>query len=261
MIRAARVAVLLIAAALGASASASAAPSRRWHPPAGLTWYWQLQGAIDNRHAVAAYDVDGFDTGAAEVARLHRLGRHVICYIDVGTWENWRPDARNFPASVRGRPNGWPGERWLDIRSSIVRRLMSRRIHRQCRGKGFDGLEPDNIDEYQTNSGFPITAADQLSYNEWVARQAHSLGLAVLQKNDPDQAATLERYFDGALAEQCNQYLECSAFRPYLNAGKPVLDAEYSLSRRAFCRRDARLGILAARYNLALDGHRFAPCW
>jgi hypothetical protein len=241
-------------------AAAAAAPSH-WRPPSRLSWYWQLQGRIDNGHQVAAYDVDGFDTSGAEVIRLHGLGRRVVCYIDVGTWENWRPDAGRFPASVRGRPNGWPGERWLDIRQPIVRRLMARRFRRQCLGKGFDAVEPDNIDEYQANSGFPIRPRDQLGYNEWVARQAHALGLAVLQKNDPDQAAALEPHFDGLLAEQCNQYHECSAFRPYLKAGKPVLDAEYSLPRESFCSRDRGLGIMAARYNLALDGRVFAPCW
>jgi hypothetical protein len=256
-------ALLLAAGAMALAVlavQATAAPSH-WHPPAHLTWYWQLQGRIDSGHAVAAYDVDGFDTSAAEVARLHRLGRHVICYIDVGTWENWRPDARRFPASVRGRPNGWPGERWLDIRQPIVRRLMARRFRRECRAKGFDALEPDNIDEYQARSGFPITAHEQLGYNEWVARQAHSLGLAVLQKNDPDQSVALEPYFDGVLAEQCSQYQECSLFRPYLAAGKPVLDAEYRLARSSFCRPDAELGIMAARYDLALDGRVYRPCW
>lgn len=247
--------------ALGVGGVASAGGPQHWRPPAHLTWYWQLQGQINDAHAVGAYDVDGFDTSAAEVAHLHDLGRRVICYIDVGTWENWRPDAGQFPASVRGRPNGWPGERWLDIRQPVVRRLMARRFQQQCRAKGFDALEPDNIDEYQARSGFPITAADQLAYNEWVAGQAHALGLAVLQKNDPDQAARLEPYFDGVLAEQCTQYSECSSFGPYLKAGKPVLDAEYNLPATSFCARDRAIGIMAARYNLALDGRRFQPCW
>jgi hypothetical protein len=243
------------------TASASSLTGGHWRPAARMTWYWQLQGRINNSHLVAAYDVDGFDTSASEVTRLHGLGRHVICYIDVGTWENWRPDAKRFPPSVRGRPNGWPGERWLDIRRPVVRRLMARRFRSQCQRKGFDALEPDNIDEYQVRSGFPINAAQQLGYNEWVARQAHSLGLAVLQKNDPNQARRLEAHFDGALAEQCNQYHECSLFRPYLSAGKPVLDAEYNLPRHRFCSRDRRIGVTSARYNLSLDGRVYRPCW
>lgn len=255
--------LLVVVASLGPPVPAvgrAAGSPRHWRPPARLTWYWQLQGPINDSHRVGAYDVDGFDTSGAEVTRLHRLGRRVVCYIDVGTWENWRPDAGQFPTSVRGRPNGWPGERWLDIRQPIVRRLMARRFQQRCRDKGFDAVEPDNIDEYQTTSGFPITAADQLAYNEWVARQAHALGLAVLQKNDPDQAAALEPYFDGVLAEQCNQYSECASFRPYLRTGKPVLDAEYNLARSTFCVHDRALGIMAARYNLALDGRVFRPC-
>lgn len=31
--------------------------------------------------------------------------------------------------------------------------------------KGCDGVEPDNVDGYQNNSGFPLTAQDQLAYN------------------------------------------------------------------------------------------------
>lgn len=209
----------------------------------------------------AAYDVDGFDTSSSEVARLHSTGKHVICYIDVGTWENWRPDASDFPRSVLGKPNGWPGERWLDIRQPVVRRLMARRFRRECQAKHFDAIEPDNIDGYQNHTGFPLTANEQLRYDEWVANQAHALGLAVLQKNDPSQARQMESYFDGVLDEQCNQYHECSAFKPYLAAGKPVLNAEYRLRTSQFCARDRALGIMGARYNLALNGRRYKPCW
>ncbi len=248
------------ALALAAIAVAAQPAVTHWQPPARLTWYWQLQGKIQT-HPVQAYDVDGFDTSAAEVARLHSAGAHVICYIDVGTWENFRPDAKDFPKSVLGRPNGWPGERWLDIRQPIVRQLMARRFRQQCQAKHFDAIEPDNIDGYQNNTGFPITAAQQLSYDEWVATQAHALGLAVFQKNDTSQAREMEPYFDGVLDEQCNQYHECGAFKPYLTAGKPVLNAEYKLSTSQFCAHDRALGIMGARYNLALNGKRYQPCW
>jgi hypothetical protein len=247
--------------ALGGSAAASAPPAH-WRPPARPTWYWQLQGTISNSQPATVYDVDGFDTGGAEVARLHALGKHVICYIDAGTWEKWRPDAGKFPRSVLGKPNGWPGERWLDVRRlSVLEPIMAARFQ-ICARKKFDALEPDNIDAFENDTGFHITAADQLRYDEWIASEAHSLDLAVFEKNDPEQARRLEPYFDGVLDEQCNQYQECSSFEPYLRAGKPVLNAEYrSALYPGFCAADKRAGIMVALYNLALNGRTFKPCW
>ncbi len=137
---------------------------------------------------------------------------------------------------------------------------MAARI-RMCRRKGFDALEPDNIDGYTNSTGFPLTAREQLTYDKWVAREAHSLGLAVFQKNDPAQARQLEPYFDGALDEQCNQYSECASFRPYLSAGKPVLNAEYDLPTSRFCGADNREGIMGALYSIDLNGSKFEPCW
>ena len=240
--------------------AARAAHASWWHPPARLTWYWQLQGTVNNAEPVAAYDIDGFENGAAEVAALHARGIHVICYIDVGTAERFRPDYKLFPASVLGRSNGWPGERWLDIRNlGVLEPILAARF-RMCSEKGFDTVEPDNIEAFSNRSGFPITAAQQLSFNEWVAQEVHSLGMAVLQKNDSEQAATLAPYFDGALTEQCNQYRECASFAPYRAAGQPILNAEYHLATGRFCAADAAAGIMGARFNLALNGKLFSPC-
>ncbi|MFE6994137.1 endo alpha-1,4 polygalactosaminidase, partial [Streptomyces pharetrae] len=89
-----------------------------------------------------------FENTAADVARLHRDGRRVICYVNVGAWEDFRPDRDAFPRSVLGRPNGWHGERWLDIRRvSVLRPLMERRFD-MCRDKGFDAVEPDLMEGY-----------------------------------------------------------------------------------------------------------------
>jgi hypothetical protein len=228
-----------------------------------LTWYWQLQGTVNNNEPVEAYDIDGYENTAAEVATLHGQGKHVICYIDVGTWEDWRSDASEFPQEVIGKSNGWPGEDYLDIAdTSVLEPIMTKRFE-MCKEKGFDAVEPDNMDTYEEGSktGFTITAAEQLTYDEWVATKIHSLGMAVLQKNDGEQTAQLEPYFDGALSEQCNQYDECSNFDAYLKAGKPVLNAEYELSTSAFCAADNAAGIMGARYDLELDGKTFEPCW
>ena len=251
----------LVSVALLAGAGQARAKGGWWTPPQRLTWYWQLQGTVNSGEPVAAYDIDGFETSAAEVATLHSQGKHVICYIDVGTAEDFRPDYSEFPKSVLGRSNGWPGERWLDIRQlSVLEPIMTARF-RMCREKGFDAVEPDNIEGYANKSGFPLSAQEQLTYNEWVAGEVHSLGMAVLQKNDGEQAPELQPYFDGALTEQCNQYRECADFQPYLAAGKPVLNAEYRLSPKRFCAADEALGIMGARYNLALNGKRFEPCF
>ncbi len=257
-------ALLLAACLAGVLGAGSVAPAGAtggwWVPPRALSWFWQLQGTVENDKAVAAYDIDGFENGSGEVAALHAQGKHVICYIDAGTAESFRPDYRSFPKSLLGRSNGWPGEKWLDIRRlGVLEPIMAARFQ-MCRERGFDAVEPDNIEAFSNSSGFPITAQQQLTYNEWISTEVHSLGMAVLQKNDGEQAAQLQPYFDGALTEQCNQYDECADFQAYLAAGKPVLNAEYRLARTRFCAADQALGVVGVRYALSLNGKRYEPC-
>ena len=191
-----------------------------WHPALNTSWQWQLQGQIDQSFNVAMYDVDMFDTPASVVTSLHNAGRIVICYIDAGTWENWRPDASKFPNSVKGKNNGWPGEKWLDIRQlSILSPIMQARMD-LCKAKGFDGVEFDNVDGYTNNTGFPLTYNDQLTYDTWLANEAHTRNLSVALKNNLGQVHDLLPYFDWALDEQCFQYTECGKLLPFIEANK-----------------------------------------
>ena len=97
-----------------AAATAAAPANARWRPAVGVSWQWQLSGHLDLSVQVPVYDVDGFETRARTVSRLHSLGRHVVCYINAGAWEDWRPDADRFPSEVLGEQlDGWSGERWL----------------------------------------------------------------------------------------------------------------------------------------------------
>ena len=209
-----------------------------WHPPLRVSWQWQLQDppTVAQLLDVKMYDVDAFDTPRSLVRAMHRRGMRAVCYISAGTWEKWRPDAKRFPASVKGlKDGGWPGERWLDIRRVHVLGPIMRARIRLCARKGFDGIEFDNVDAYTNPTGFDLRPADQLRYDTFLANQAHRWGLSAFLKNDLDQIPTLLPYFDAALNEQCFQYDECGKLRRFVEAGKPVFGVEYSLPIASFC--------------------------
>lgn len=230
-----------------------------WRHRAGLTWQWQLTGPLDLTVDADVYELDGFTTPAAAVATLRTGGRRVICYISVGAFEDFRPDARRFPRTVIGRENGWPGERWLDIRRWTALEPLLRERFAMCRAKGFDAVEADNVDGYANESGFPLRAADQLAFNRKVAALAHSLGLAIGLKNDLGQVAELEPSFDFAVNEECFRYAECGRLAPFVRAGKPVFHVEYDVDPARFCAQTRRLGLVSMRKHPDLDVWR-APC-
>ena len=72
-----------------------------------------------------------------------------------------------------------------------------------CKEKGFDAVGPDNMEAYKNDSGFPLTAEDQLKFNRFLANEAHARGLSIGFHNDADQAEELAPWFDWALAEYC----------------------------------------------------------
>lgn len=202
-------------------------------PGMDSTWQWQLtvqdgQSAINTSYDVNIYDIDLFDNSADLFASLHAQGRKVICYFSGGSYEDWRPDASAFPAAGLGNAlDGWPGEKWLDVRSTGVRDVLAARLD-LAKQKGCDGVEPDNVDGYANNTGFPLTAQDQLDFNGWLATEAHARGLAIGLKNDLDQVPELVGSFDFAVNEQCHAYDECLMLAPFTGAGKPILNVEYA---------------------------------
>jgi hypothetical protein len=247
--------------ALGFAAPQVAGAASYWTAPLYSTWQWQLSVPVDQTVDASVYDIDLFENEASVVASLHAQGRHVICYMDAGTWEGWRPDASKFPASVLGDADpGWTEEKWLDIRQlSIIEPLMEARF-KLCKEKGFDGIEADNVDGWQNNTGFPITAAEQLTYNEWLANTAHALGLSIALKSDTQQIPELEPYFDYSVDEECIEYSECSLLEPFVKAGKPVFEVEYAKTPSQFCAETNALGLMAMQKGKELEAWN-APCW
>jgi len=291
---------VLVIAALAPMTTAAAAPPAPvacntsqgacWHPALNARWQYQLQGVaayastggINTTISAVPYtggpavspsvfDFDLFvDTSisgnnttlnTAGVNAVHALGRKAICYVSAGTWEDWRADAGQFPASVKGAKNGWPGERWLDIRqTSILLPIMDARVQK-CRQAGFDGVEFDNVDGYSNRSGFPLTAADQLTYNASLANMAHSYGLTAALKNDVEQVPDLVAYFDYAINEQCQQYNECGNYDTYFTAaGKTVFQVEYKLSLVKFCGQANAANRNAIKKDFDLFDTPYTPC-
>jgi hypothetical protein len=97
-----------------------------------------------------------------------------------------------------------------------------------CKAKGFDAVEPDNIEIYDNDTGFPITYADQLAYARWLADEAHGRGLAIGLKNAADMVADSLPVFDFAITEDCYNQGWCDQVLPFIAAGKPVFAAEYT---------------------------------
>lgn len=233
--------------------------STRWRPSVGLSWQWQLDGQVRTDVNSDVFDIDGFDTPKATVDELHRQGKRAICYLDLGAVETGRPDSSDFPRAVVGRPvDGWPGERYLDIRRiDVLGPIIAKRLS-MCRSKGFDGVEADLLDAYANESGFPIRVDDELRFIRWFVGQAHARGLAAGLKNDPDLVVDLANEVDFAVVEDCFSERTCSQFAPLVALGKPVFDAEYHAGPGEFCHSTQALGISAIAKPLSLDARRVA---
>ncbi len=235
----------------------------RWQPAPNTTWQIQFAAPpIDQSVDAEMYDIDLFDSAESEIAALHAQGRRVVCYLNAGSWEEWRPDADQFPAAVIGREySGWPGEKWLDLRRlDRLGSIMQARLD-LCRAKGFDGVDPDNLNAYLNDTGFPLTAEDQAAYNLWLAGEAHARGLAIGLKNDVEQLAEMLPHFDWIVTEDCFAQGWCDQATPFIDAGKPVFAIEYTdagITLDQFCPRAKAMKISAILKNRNLDAYREA---
>jgi hypothetical protein len=197
-----------------------------------------------------------FDTAAVDA--IHASGRHVIGYITVGDIERFRPDYQQFVDFDRacggcmiGNPfsRTFPDEFWANLNNRQGQRDFMLQMIRARMDKvaaaGFDGIETDIMDTYAQGkkyTGWDVSSRTQLNYNIALANMAHADGLSVALKNDGGQISDLLPYFDYAINEQCFQYSECDgggypapAWRAFVEAGKPVFQAEYRIDTSEFC--------------------------
>ena len=228
-------------------------------PSPVLSWQIQYTGEMDYSPDVDVFNLDLVDTPATVITDLHERGIFVMCYFSAGSYEDWRPDASLFPPETLGKNlEGWPGEKWLDIRRiDLLTPLMEARLDLAV-NKGCDGVDPDNVNGFINKTGFPISSSDQLAFNIFLSQAAHARGLQIGLKNDMEQVVELLPYFDWILNEECFSYQECELLLPFVQAGKPVFVIEYDLPAEDFCPQANELGFHALLKNIELDAYRIA---
>ncbi|XXQ36325.1 Glycoside-hydrolase family GH114 TIM-barrel domain-containing protein [Plasmodiophora brassicae] len=222
-----------------------------WTPPQiGMGWQWVLSfNKIPNVATpnVPVWDIDPEQlTSASDIATLMSAlkahNRYVICYVNVGSLDTGANDAGSFPKSIIGNAYpDWPGEYFLDIRSSVTRSLIKARFQRMA-SYGCDGIEPDNLDTYTEKTFAPakpdLTLTDALDYMTWISTTVHDLGMAIGLKNGGDlvEAHNLASVFDFAIVESCAEFSgDCAEYAPFIQAGKPVFAAEYTTAGSGGC--------------------------
>ncbi|KAE8441934.1 hypothetical protein EG329_004142 [Mollisiaceae sp. DMI_Dod_QoI] len=224
----------------GSSGTASSEPSpplnnntnattgKFWRPAAGTPWQIVLEYALNDTSVnVPVYDIDLFTNPVSTIANLHAMNRSVICYFSAGSYEDFRPDSSNFTKDDYAKPlTGWPGEYWLNTNSSNVRNIMTARLDLAA-SKGCDGVDPDNVDGYDNDTGLDLTEETAVDYLTFLAIGAHSRNMSIGLKNAGGIVNATIDMLQWEVNEQCLQYSECDLFQPFLDTGKPIFHIEY----------------------------------
>ncbi|OJK00213.1 hypothetical protein ASPACDRAFT_52004 [Aspergillus aculeatus ATCC 16872] len=213
------------------SSNSSNSNTTIWQPQVGTTWQIILTDPIDPSTTTTSptevYDLDLWLNDAATIADLHAQHRKVICYFSAGSYESYRPDKAAFPPSTLGNTlDGWPDEKWLDIRSPDVRSVLAARLDLAAQ-KGCDGVDPDNVDGYDNDNGLGLTASDAVEFVKWLAEQARARGMSVGLKNAGGIIPEVITEMQWCVNEQCVEMGECETYAPFVAAGKPVFHIEY----------------------------------
>ncbi len=283
-------ALVLLGACFTIGSASSARAAGWWVPSLGpQPWQWELSHPLnlDNARdmgtndrlpngkpapAPVIYDIDAIINPASTVTALHGLGKHVVCYIEVGAAGNYYSAASEGlttsyydqlkAAGVFGNKVGGYPEYYLDIRSASTVSIIESMIDQQCAAKGFDAVETDIDEEYNDNPGFPLTKSIEEQYMTTIAGYIHSLDMGWWIKNPDDTgdsyATDMYPLADAVLTEQCNQYSSCGLLSSYVGH-KAVFNAEYHVRTSKFCPSDDSLGFNGAHFPLALNGPR-KPC-
>ena len=214
--------------------------------PGTVSWEWILDtdSLPEPPPDVDFLGLDGADTPAVYVQTAVDQGAEAWCYLSVGTAEEYRDDYAELVAideaeRAAGREPilgdaypEWPDERWLNPRAAdAFFHVMEARLD-LCRDKGFTWVELDNMDGYDNETGLSLSADDVETYVRDLIDAARDRGLSPIHKGSTGLIEALEPEMDALLLEDCALYGFCDAAAPFVEAGKPVWDAEYPESWR-----------------------------
>ncbi len=227
-------------------------------PAAAQAWDLQFTEPFDLGRPVEVLDLDPDNHTAEDLAALRARGIKLLCYVSVGTVEDYRSDKDAFPPEVVGKVYGdWPDERFLDIRRRDILIPIMRARFERCHDMGFDAVDPDNQDVYINESGFDVSAEDTLAYMRALADMAHGMGMQIGQKNIPELTPALVGTLDFVVTEDCFQDGWCADVLPYVADGKPVHAIEYTdtgVDFAAACAWGAEHGAAFILKDRTLDG-------
>lgn len=221
--------VAVSARAQDATSNVATTAGNWWQPKATdrLQWQLQLQGDVVLVPGVDLYAVD-YTASQKSIDAAKATGAKLMCYISAGSAEQWREDFKDFPRTTIGKPyEGWPGEWWLDTsRIKVLAPIMRARMD-ACKAKGFDVLDPDNINGFENETGFEITRSQSIRYILWLANEAHQRGMAFSLKNGETLIPDVIDSVDMMQSESCFIYGNCMAAGLMTAVNKPVFAVEY----------------------------------
>ncbi|KAK1229345.1 hypothetical protein PQX77_007600 [Marasmius sp. AFHP31] len=207
--------------------------------PANEKWDYQIGEAYEPDADVRVVTRDRTSTPVS--------GKYNICYInafqtqpDADAHRFWLDDPKNNKLILRNSESSnlpyedpdWPGEFYFNTTTADNRRDLAVIVNGwidECKRKGFNATEPDNLDTFNRSSGL-ISKDNNLDYAKLLADHAHSstVDLAFGQKNAGSELRGdgKDRVgFDFAIAEECQAHNECNTYTAVY--GNQVLEVEY----------------------------------
>lgn len=191
-----------------------------WQPPPDARFQVQLTGSLDTDVEADVFVID-LDYAQRDFDTLAAAGRRTVCHFSAGSVESFRSDAEQLPERVRGNElDDYPDERWLDVRSDLVRDVMLARLDR-AESRGCSAVVPTNLDVHAEDSGFALSEAEALAYARFLVAEAHQRGLSVTLSTEQFVSPLVDE-LESALAFSCLEPGGCAPFRPFLDAGKAL---------------------------------------